>query len=40
MRLQTRRNSTFLDGVGHDAALVAARVLADVGAPASPEAAA
>ena len=40
MRLQTRRNSTFLDGVRHDAAFVAARVLADVGAPASPEAAA
>jgi putative flavoprotein involved in K+ transport len=40
MRLQTRRNSTFLDGVRHDATLVAARVLADVGAPASPEVAA
>ena len=40
MRRQTRRSSTFLDGVRHDAALVAARVLADVGAAALPEAAA
>ena len=38
-RRQTRRNSTFLDGVRHDAALVATRVLADVGA-AVPEVAA
>jgi putative flavoprotein involved in K+ transport len=32
MRWQSRRNSSFLDGVRHDAATVAARVLADIGA--------
>jgi putative flavoprotein involved in K+ transport len=32
MRWQSRRNSAFLDGVRHDAAIVAARVRADVGA--------
>ena len=32
MRWQSRRNSAFLDGVRHDAATVAARVRADVGA--------
>jgi putative flavoprotein involved in K+ transport len=32
MRLQSRRNSTFLDGVRHDAALVVARILDDLGA--------
>jgi cation diffusion facilitator CzcD-associated flavoprotein CzcO len=30
MRWQTRRSSTFLDGVRHDAAIVVARVLADL----------
>jgi len=30
MRMQTRRNSTFIDGVRHDAAAVVARVLADL----------
>jgi putative flavoprotein involved in K+ transport len=33
MRLQTRRNSTFLDGVRHDAAVVVGRILEDLGAP-------
>ncbi|HEY6744881.1 MAG TPA: NAD(P)/FAD-dependent oxidoreductase [Mycobacteriales bacterium] len=32
MRGQSRRNSSFLDGVRHDAATVATRVLADLGA--------
>jgi putative flavoprotein involved in K+ transport len=32
MRLQTRRSSTFLDGVRHDAALVVDAVLAGLGA--------
>jgi len=32
MRMQTRRNSTFLDGVRHDAAAVVGRVLGDLGA--------
>ncbi|MGK5114101.1 MULTISPECIES: flavin-containing monooxygenase [unclassified Geodermatophilus] len=32
MRMQTRRNSTFLDGVRHDAAAVVGRLLADLGA--------
>ena len=33
LRRQSRRNSSFLDGVRHDAETVAARVLADLGAP-------
>jgi hypothetical protein len=33
MRLQTRRNSTFIDGVRHDAAAVVGRVLDELGAP-------
>jgi putative flavoprotein involved in K+ transport len=37
MRRQTRRNSTFLDGVRHDAALVVARILDDLGASARTE---
>lgn len=32
MRMQTRRNSTFLDGVRHDAAVVVHRILDDLGA--------
>ncbi|MFD2093475.1 flavin-containing monooxygenase [Blastococcus deserti] len=32
MRLQTRRNSTFIDGVRHDAAAVVGRVLDELGA--------
>ena len=32
MRRQTRRSSTFIDGVRHDAALVTDRILADLGA--------
>jgi putative flavoprotein involved in K+ transport len=32
MRWQTRRNSSFLDGVRHDASLVVSRVLEDLGA--------
>jgi putative flavoprotein involved in K+ transport len=32
MRRQTRRTSTFIDGVRHDAALVTDRILADLGA--------
>jgi putative flavoprotein involved in K+ transport len=32
MRLQTRRSSTFLDGVRHDAAAVVGRILDDLGA--------
>jgi putative flavoprotein involved in K+ transport len=30
MRWQTRRSSTFLDGVQHDAAIVVAKVLEDL----------
>jgi putative flavoprotein involved in K+ transport len=30
MAWQTRRNSTFLDGVGHDAGLVAEHILTDI----------
>jgi putative flavoprotein involved in K+ transport len=30
MRWQTRRSSTFLDGVRHDAAIVVAKVLEDL----------
>ena len=40
MRRQSRRNSSFLDGVRHDAATVAARVLADLGVTDRREAAA
>jgi len=35
MRMQTRRNSTFIDGVRHDAAAVVGRILDDLGAGAS-----
>jgi putative flavoprotein involved in K+ transport len=35
MRLQTRRNSTFIDGVRHDAAAVVGRLLDDLGTTAS-----
>jgi putative flavoprotein involved in K+ transport len=34
-RWQTRRSSTFLDGVRHDAAMVVSKILADLGAPAT-----
>jgi putative flavoprotein involved in K+ transport len=40
MRRQTRRNSTFLDGVRHDAAVVASGVLVTAGATPVAEAAA
>ena len=35
MRWQTRRSSTFLDGVRHDAAMVVSKVLADLHRPAT-----
>ena len=35
MRMQTRRNSTFIDGVRHDAATVVARLLDDLGSTSS-----
>ena len=38
MHRQSRRSSSFLDGVRHDAATVARHVLADVGAAARQEA--
>ena len=35
MRWQTRRSSTFLDGVRHDAAMVVSKILADLHRPAT-----
>jgi putative flavoprotein involved in K+ transport len=35
MRWQTRRSSTFLDGVRHDAAVVVSKILADLHRPAT-----